>query len=306
MSADASMPFLAALPPSVRIQSILYGNDKDSLFRAVDALVQTVRHATAQGICSRAELVYGDSSSAPILDADDIAAIEMRLPFRYSFFAQNKGSARGHNAIAEGCDADFLLVMNPDVVVSAETLQRLLLPFRLAGVGMTEAKQVPIEHPKSFDAGTGETSWAATACAMIPRPLFEVLGGFDANSFFLYCDDVDFSWRVREAGFRVIYQPAALAFHDKRLSASARWIASATEQYYSAEAALMMAHKWSRPDVLARYLREFKRSGVSEMENAVKAFEARRQAGTLPVPRDPHHRVGEFIDGGYTRHRYPL
>ena len=32
---------------------------------------------------------------------------------------------------------------------------------------------------------------------MIPLPLFRELGGFDADNFFLYCDDVDFSWLVR-------------------------------------------------------------------------------------------------------------
>jgi hypothetical protein len=306
MSTDATKPFLAARPPAVRVQSILYGNDKDSLFRAVDALVQSVGCARARGLCARVELAYGDSSATPVLDADDIASIQRQLPFRYAFFAENKGSARGHNTIAEGCEADFLLIMNPDVVVGAQTVLRLLLPFQSAGVGMTEAKQIPIEHPKSYDKLTGETGWAATACAMIPRVLFEALQGFDAASFFLYCDDVDFSWRVREAGFRVIYQPAAIAFHDKRLAADATWISSTAERYYSAEAALMMAHKWSRNDVLARVLRQFRRSGIAELERAAKAFVARKQAGTLPPPRDAHHRIGQFVQGRYASHRYQL
>jgi len=32
--------------------------------------------------------------------------------------------------------------------------------------------------------------------------LFLELQGFDADTFFLYCDDVDLSWRVRLAAIR--------------------------------------------------------------------------------------------------------
>jgi hypothetical protein len=61
----------------------------------------------------------------------------------------------------------------------------------------------------------------------------------------MYCDDVDFSWRARLAGYRVVYQPTACVFHDKRLDPDGQIVAGEAEVYYSAEASLMMAWKWS-------------------------------------------------------------
>ncbi len=139
--------------------------------------------------------------------------------FSYQFFGENLGSAKGHNELAKDASADFLLILNPDIVVSPRFLQHLVSSFKDESTGIAEGKQIPIEHPKDYDIRTGETSWASTACAMTPTHLFHKLGGFDSETFFLYCDDVDYSWRVREAGFKVIFVPAAVVFHDKRIGA---------------------------------------------------------------------------------------
>jgi GT2 family glycosyltransferase len=224
----------------------------------------------------------------------------------YLYFGENLGSARGHNTLAQGASADFLMILNPDVVIGPRTLERMLEPFSSDGVGMTEARQLPIEHPKDYDPVTGETGWATTACAITRRSLFESIGGFDAESFFLYCDDVDYSWMVREAGKRVIYLPQATVFHDKRLSPQGRWIPSSAEVYFSAQASLMMMHKWSFSESLEKVLEIFQ-NGSKEQKAAVEHFLKRREAGTLCKPRDPDHKVG-YLDKQhfYTKHRYPL
>jgi GT2 family glycosyltransferase len=227
----------------------------------------------------------------------------------YDFFEGNLGSARGHNRLAEANAADMILVQNPDVVVSPRLFEVMLAEFARPGTGMVEAKQLPIEHPKDYDVRTGETCWATTACAMIPAPLFRQLEGFDAESFFLYCDDVDFSWRARLAGFKVIYQPAAVVFHDKRLSDDGGWLPSSAEEYYSAEAALLMAYKWSRQDLTERFLKTFRRdgaAGAAHLLRAVAEFERRKEQGTLPRQLDPQHRIGQFVDGMYAEHRFSL
>ena len=68
------------------------------------------------------------------------------------------------------------------------------------------------------------------------RKLFERLEGFDADTFFLYCDDVDFSWRVRLAGYKVVHRSSAVVFHDKRVDHQGGLISGAAERYY-----------WQRP-----------------------------------------------------------
>ena len=47
---------------------------------------------------------------------------------------------------------------------------------------------------------------------MIPRSVHNIIGGFD-DRFFMYCEDVDISWRARAAGFGVKTCPRAIYFH---------------------------------------------------------------------------------------------
>ena len=309
---ESCSPLRAFLQPGARIQaqSVLYGNGFSSIERAVLSLGRAAELAIESGMAGRVELVYGDSSRNPCLSDSQLDHLcglyPETLSIRYDFFGRNCGSARGHNRLAEAAAADFILVVNPDVVVSPRVLIHLLRAFALPGTGMAEAKQLPIEHPKDYDPQTGETGWATTACALIPLPLFHALGGFDADTFFLYCDDVDFSWAVRMAGYKVIFQPGAVVFHDKRLSDEGKWLPSEAEKYYAAEAALLLAHKWSRPEIVEKILGEYGAYGDPVTSRAKAEFEARRRSGRLPAPRDAEHRIGQFIDGMYARHRYSL
>ncbi len=308
-SATSSGGFLTR-PATVRVQSVLYGNGYESVERALLSLGRSAELAIEGGHLSRVEVAYGDSSPKPCLSEQEVAQLRGLYPgavnIEYDFFDGNLGSARGHNRLAANASTDFLVIQNPDVVVAPRLLETLLATFESDTTGMAEAKQLPIEHPKDYDPVTGETSWAATACAMIPRALFERIGGFDADTFFLYCDDVDFSWQVRLAGYKVIFQPAAVIFHDKRLSNSGAWQPSDAERYYSAEAALMLAHKWSRADIVEAILKDFRANGNAFTTKAMMTFEQRRSEGKLPTPVDPKHEIGEFINGFYAKHRFAL
>jgi GT2 family glycosyltransferase len=42
---------------------------------------------------------------------------------------------------------------------------------------------------------------------MIRMSVFRDLGGYDADSFFLDCEDLDLVCRVREPGFRIAHEP---------------------------------------------------------------------------------------------------
>jgi GT2 family glycosyltransferase len=296
--------------PSLRIHSVLYGNSSDRLWQAVEHLERAVDIAIASSTFSTVDLVYGDCSPYPILDDATLETLARSCPaiakVHYRFFARNLGSAGGHNRLLEDNVHDCVLIMNPDVMLAPNTLVELERPLRQERVGLVEARQLPVEHPKAYDLATGETSWASTACALTRTGTIRQLGGFDSESFFLYCDDVDFSWRVRLGGLKVIFQPSAIVFHDKRLSHEGRWAASDAEKYYSAEAALMLAYKYSREDILARILTDFRASGTDYLLRAVMTFENRRATNSLPTILDTSHVVAEFIDGSYARHRFVL
>ncbi|MDR6481598.1 glycosyltransferase family 2 protein [Paraburkholderia terricola] len=296
--------------PSVQVQSILYNNSLEAIERSLASMARSAELAIFAKACSKVQVYFGDSSPLPCIDEEKLEDLQKRfapaLEVKYQFFGENAGSARGHNRLAKEVETDFLLIQNPDVVVSPRLLEQLLAHFATPEVGMVEAKQLPIEHPKEYNPVTGETIWATTACAMIPVPLFERLGGFDAASFFLYCDDVDFSWLVRRAGYKVIFQPAAVVFHDKRLSDTGDWLPSAAEHYYSAEAAMILAYKWSREDLAEAICDHFTQHGSDHQKKAAKEFERRRNQNLLPEQLDPHHEIAYFSENLYSKHRYAL
>jgi GT2 family glycosyltransferase len=219
------------------------------------------------------------------------------------FFGANLGSAAGHNRLAAESDADVLLFLNPDARMAPDAVELLVRALR-ADVGIVEARQVPLDHPKDYEPVTGDTSWASTACAVTPRELFERLNGFDAATFFLYGDDVDYSWRARLAGRRVVFEPSAAVFHDKRLLVDAGWPVSPAEQYYSAEASLLLAYKYSNVERVDRLLGIFESSGEEFLQRVLAAFHARRAAGELPTRLDPEHTVARFIGDHYAQHRF--
>lgn len=295
---------------SIQVQSVVYRNEKESLKRAVLAMANAVRvlkeidHQKCQ-----VTFVYGDGSPERVMDADDVKMLQEKtkqfLEFQYHVFGENTGSAKGHNLLAKRTKSDYILIMNPDVKVAPDCLREALKVFADQRVGMVEARQTPMEHSKEYDVNTLETPWATTACAMIRRSVFDEICGFDHETFFLYCDDLDFSWRLRLAGYKIIYQPRCVAYHAKTLSADGRWQPTAAEVYYSAEAALMMAHKWSNPERVKKLLCVFEMGGENEKKAAAE-FVKRRKEGRLPAPIDPKHEIATFIGDYYSEHRFFL
>ena len=57
-----------------------------------------------------------------------------------------------------------------------------------------------------------KVSAAAAICWLFQKKAYRLAGGFDER-FFLYFEDVDLCRRIKRAGFEIIYQPAAAAFH---------------------------------------------------------------------------------------------
>jgi len=63
------------------------------------------------------------------------------------------------------------------------------------------------DHTVLFDV-----DWLLGAFLLIRRKTLEDIGSFDER-FFLYFEDVDFCYRAKQAGWRVVYNPKAVATH---------------------------------------------------------------------------------------------
>lgn len=128
----------------------------------------------------------------------------------------NIGFSKGMNCLMDAafrdaaCDA--FLCLNPDGALHRMALQAMVETFEREPLSLLEARQFPEEHPKPYDETTFDTPWASGACLLIPRVIWQRLGGFDSN-LFMYLEDVDLSWRARSAGFSVKVVPNALFGH---------------------------------------------------------------------------------------------
>jgi N-acetylglucosaminyl-diphospho-decaprenol L-rhamnosyltransferase len=73
---------------------------------------------------------------------------------------------------------------------------------------------------QSRGADTREVDWCQSAALLVRRSAAEQVGYLDPD-FFVYSDEVDFARRLRDAGWRCLYVPAAAAIHHEQLSTDA-------------------------------------------------------------------------------------
>jgi GT2 family glycosyltransferase len=307
--ADTVEDVQASPKPSLRVQVVLYLHSPGTATRVASSLAASVRAAKAAGALGTVELNFGDSSpggfSQP--EIEELEGYAEHAGFdraTYTYFDANLGSAGGSNRLAEGNETDFILVLNPDTYASPGLLAGLLAAVEEPAVGAVDARQIPLEHPKLYDLETGDTSWASGACMLVREAAFRAVGGFDDTYFFLHCDDVDLSWRLRLAGWRVRHAPAAVVFHDKRIAGHGSIEPNDTEVYHSLRGRLLLARRYGRPDIEDETITSVERGGSEPQKRAVADFQLEDEAGRVPEPIADAFRVAEFIDGEYAEHRF--
>lgn len=299
-----------ATPTSVRVAVVLYENPLEEMWRCLRSLVRSVERAAEDpSVAPNAvSVVLGDCSGGPMIKDADLAALQkMAQPYAtvdYTWFGRNLGHSAGCNALAADAPEDALLFLNPDSYVSPRMIGRLLGAMRDPLVAAVDARQIPCEHPKWFDPVTGEQSWASGACLLVRTPWFREAGGFDATAFPSYVNDVDLSWRLKLAGGRVVHEPNAVLFHDKRLVESATVRPTRIELYEGMLGRLLLARRFAREDVVADTIELVTAHGSTEQQRAVAEFERRRRDGVLPDALAGADRVAEFVDGEYARRRF--
>lgn len=131
--------------------------------------------------------------------------------------SENLGFGRAHNCLMRDAfslsSTRWYVCLNPDAIVHPDMFSELITQAgSLPRPGVVEALQFPDEHPKAYDPKTGATQWCSGCAMLISEPCFQATGGFD-EEIFLYCEDVDLSWRARLAGFDIATASRALVHH---------------------------------------------------------------------------------------------
>lgn len=157
---------------------------------------------------------------------------------------ENLGFGKANNLGAKRALSTKLFFLNIDTEWHSGTLTELdkeIYQLDNDEFGVWELRQWPYEHPKLYNPLTGETPWASGAAMIIDLALFNKIKGFD-NDIFMYCEDIDLSWRVLMEGKKIKYLPAATVTHYSYESADQL---KPTQYYQSAINKLYLRFKFA-------------------------------------------------------------
>ncbi len=200
----------------------------------------------------------------------------------------NIGFGAAHNALARMApgECEYLLLLNPDAVPQFDCLQQLVRAAESdRQAALIEAAQFPIEHPKAYDPATLQTNWSAAACLLVRKQAFLDLGGF-AQELFLYCEDVDLSWRAWLAGWHCLYVPGARCLHVTEAQDLAK--DRSAEVLNSHLGHLYLRRKYFGPEAVLEYegaMRE--QLAPSAVGEILERFSRLTQTGPKPA-QNPH------------------
>ena len=182
---------------------------------------------------------------------DELARWSDRIAVGYN--GANVGFAAGQNQAIRQAAGDWVLALNPDVILEPCFIERLLESTALdPRVGTVCGKLLRLRpdlsipsDPRIDSAGIFFTpamrhldrGWnqpdgpefsrieyvfgATGAAALYRRELIEEVSGTDGffdPDFFAYREDADVAWRAQLLGWRALYAPAAVGYHVRRVT----------------------------------------------------------------------------------------
>jgi GT2 family glycosyltransferase len=108
-------------------------------------------------------------------------------------------------------DGAIQVSTGPDLTPLAERRQRRLV------LGVARRDAPALAEAEARHAREHEPDWVSGSCLAARRTALEAVSGFDER-FFLYEEDADLCRRLRAAGWRVVFTPAAEVQHRRGLS----------------------------------------------------------------------------------------
>jgi len=189
-----------------------------------------------------AEVVVADNCS----DDNSVEFIKKNFPeVRIIQNPDNGGFAKGYNQALAQIESEFYILLNSDIEVTdgwiepvielMETDEKIAAcqpkilsyyeknKFEYAGAagGFIDKYGYPfcrgrvfqsIEEDKGQYDDNTEVFWATGACMFVRSKLFHDIGGFDGD-FFAHMEEIDICWRLKHAGYKIMYCGASKIYH---------------------------------------------------------------------------------------------
>ena len=172
--------------------------------------------------------------------------------------ADNPGFARANNQALRQSKGRHVVILNPDTEAESQSLTRMVWyldanpdvgaigPKLLNTDGSLQHNGRPFPTPwrefvghsgmgrwnprvydRKYEYGredfdqTWETDQVSGACMMVPRVVMDKVGMLDED-FFMFYEEIEWCWRIRKAGYKVVYLPEARVVHH--------WMGSVRQQ----------------------------------------------------------------------------
>ena len=214
---------------------ILNWNGAELLTRFLPSVIE---HSQVDGV----ELIVADNGSTD----DSISVLKNDFPqVTILPLEQNYGFARGYNEALQQIEADYYILLNSDVEVSAGWLEPMIEmleeddelavvqpkiiswnqkdTFEYAGAagGFIDKLGFPfcrgrilnvLEKDEGQYDDVANIFWASGACMAIKASLYHKSGGLDSD-FWAHMEEIDLCWRLKNMGYQVRYTPYSKVFH---------------------------------------------------------------------------------------------
>ena len=173
-----------------------------------------------------------------------------KLNFSYTILSnkKNMGFSAAHNKIIKSFNASYYFCVNPDVILEYSYLEKLLEEINLEKrIGMITGKIYKlislkekrkiidstglyfVRNLRHLDRGAGDidkgqyekTEYVLGVSGAVALYKYEMIkdiqidNEFFDEDFFAYREDADVSWRAQIMGWKALYIPTAIAYHQR-------------------------------------------------------------------------------------------
>lgn len=251
--------------------AVVSWNTRDLLAACLDSL-----HPDADS--GRAEVWVVDNAS----DDGSAQLVEQRFPWVKLIASEtNLGFGRAVNEVAKRATSQWIAPANSDIRVEPGAIERLVkageddptagavAPRLIAPDGTTQDSVLPfptVGFTLLFNLGAYRLSrrladrwclpghwnpdhprrvpWAVGAFLIARRTAWDAIGGFDESQW-MYAEDVDLGWRLKQAGWRTLYEPGARVRHEGAAATSQAWGDERAQRWHASTYAWMLRRRGS-------------------------------------------------------------
>lgn len=195
---------------------------------------------------------YSNSENIEIIIADNgssdnsVEHLKQKYPtVRIIELKTNYGFAEGYNQALKQVDAEYLVLLNSDVLVTENWIEPCIKAFaddkKLAAIqpkilsysdrkyyeyagaagGYIDKFGYPfcrgrilnrIEEDLGQYNQPSQIFWASGACMFLRTSAFKTVGGFDGD-FWAHMEEIDLCWRMKSQGLKIVYEPQSVVYH---------------------------------------------------------------------------------------------